>query len=172
MKKSDKTQVVAELKEKFESSSAVFATHYRGLTVKQMGELRRSLTAAGASYQVCKNTLAKLAIEGAENEPLSDLLVGPTGIVFVQDDPAAAAKALVDFAKENEKLEVRGGVLGGKLMDTAGITALSKLPSRDQMLGMFLSVLNGPARGFVGVLSAVPRSAVQVLKAIEDKKAA
>jgi large subunit ribosomal protein L10 len=172
LKKSVKTEVVAELKEKFEASSAVFAAHYRGLTVKEMSELRRSMTAAGAKFQVCKNTLAKLALEGNENEPLSDLLAGPTGIVFVNEDPAAAAKVLVDFAKDHDKLEVRGGVLGGKSMDVAGITALSKLPSRDQMLGMFLSVLNGPARNFVGVLAAVPRSAVQVLKAIEEKKAA
>lgn len=172
MKKSVKTEVVAELKEKFEASSAVFATHYRGLTVKQMSELRRSLYEAGAAYQVCKNTLAKLAIEGSDNEPLSDTLVGPTGMVFVKEDPAAAAKVLVDFAKDHEKLEVRGGVLSGKFLDEKAITALSKLPSREQMLGMLLSVLNGPARNFVGVLSAVPRSAVQVLKAIEEKKAA
>jgi large subunit ribosomal protein L10 len=170
--KSVKTEVVAELKEKFESSSAVFATHYRGLTVKELSELRRSLADVGAAYQVCKNTLVKLAIEGGDNAPLSDVLAGPTGIIFVKEDPAAAAKALVDFAKDHDKLELRGGVLGGKFLEPVAITALSKLPSRDEMLGMLLSVFNGSARNFVGVLAAVPRSAVQVLKAIEEKKAA
>ena len=170
MRKEQKESTVVELKEKFEASSAVFVTQYRGLTVKQSNELRRSMDKVGAKFRVAKNTLAKLACAETDNSVISDDLIGPTGLVFVDDDPAAAAKALCDFAKDNEKLVIVGGALGGNHMDEAGITALSKLPSREQLLGQLVGVMAGPMRNLVGVMAAVPRSMVQVLSAISEEK--
>ncbi len=172
MKKEDKVTNVEELKVLFSDSQAVFLTHYRGLTVKQINELRRSIDSVGARYRVAKNTLVKLVIDGTDWNVVSDDLTGPTGIVFVNDDPAAAAKVLCDFAKDNEKLLVRSGVLGAERLDEASITALSKLPSREQLLGMLVGVMAGPMRNLVGVCAAVPRSIVQVLKAVEEEKKA
>lgn len=169
----DKKQLnINELRGLFEASQAVFLTHYRGLTVKQLEELRRALKEAGGAYRVAKNTLVTLAVSGTDNESLAPELKGPTGLVFANEDPAAAAKALCEIAKKYDKLEIRGGVLAGKFLTPADVDALSKLPSREQMLGMFVGVVQGPLRNLVGVLSGVPRSFVQVLHAIEQKKAA
>ena len=170
MRREEKQQTVEELREKFEAAQAVFVTHYRGLTVAQMNELRRAMDKQGASYRVAKNTLVKRALEGLDAAVVSDELTGPTGFVFVNEDPAATAKTLCDFAKDNDKLEIKCGALGASMLSADDITALSKLPSRDQMLSMLLSVLEGPTRNLVGVLAAVPRSMVQVLGAIEEEK--
>jgi large subunit ribosomal protein L10 len=172
VRREEKAVNLEELKAEFEKSSAVLLTHYRGMTVKQSNALRRSLDSAGAHYRVAKNTLASLAASQTGNGALSDELVGPTGFVFVHEDPAAAAKALCTFAKTCDKLVIRGGVLGGKLLSAADVEALSQLPSREQMLSMFVGVLQAPMRDFVGVLAAVPRGLVQVLSAIEEKKKA
>jgi large subunit ribosomal protein L10 len=172
VEKQKKEQVVQELRERFQAAQAVYVTHYRGLTVKQSNELRRSMDKAGAKYHVSKNTLVQLVVAGTDFELLTPELKGPTGLVFVQGDPAAAAKALCEMAKKHEPLKIQGGVLGGKFLTAADIEALSKLPSRDQMLAMFVGVVQGPLRNLVGVLSGVPRSFVQVLHAIEQKKAA
>lgn len=172
MKREDKVTTLEELKVEFEKSSAVLVTQYRGMTVKQTNGLRRSLDKSGAHYRVAKNTLARLAAKETGNAALVDALVGPAGLVFVYDDPAAAAKALCDYAKTCDKLLIQGGVLAGKSLSAADVEALSQLPSREQMLSMFVGVLQAPIRDFVGVLAAVPRSLVQVLSAIEDKKKA
>lgn len=174
MKKEDKVLNLAELKALFGESEAVFMTHYRGMTVKQMNELRRSMDKAGAKYRVAKNSLTRIATQGTEFEPLAADMRGPAGFVFVTGDPAAVAKALCAFAnvKTNDKFQIVAGALGGKRLSAEDIEALSKLPSRDQMLGMFVGVLQAPVRNFVGVLAAVPRSMVQVLAAIEEKKKA
>lgn len=172
MKKEDKVLNLDQLKVLFGSADAVFLTHYRGLRVKQMNELRRSMDKAGAKYRVAKNTLARIATAGTPFEPLAGDMKGPAGLVFVNGDPAAVAKALCAFAKTNDKFQIVAGALGGKRLSAADVDALSKLPSREVMLGMVVGVMQAPIRDFVGVLAAVPRSVVQVLAAIEDKKKA
>lgn len=174
MKKEDKVLNLDQLRALFGDAEAVFLTHYRGLTVKQTNELRRNMDKAGAKYRIAKNSLARIAATGTEFEPINGDMKGPVGFVFVNGDPAAVAKALCAFAnvKTNDKFQIVSGALGGKRLTPADVEALSKLPSREQMLGMFVGVLQAPVRDFVGVLAAVPRSMVQVLAAIEDKKKA
>ena len=172
MNRDQKRQEVEALSEKFKGAQAVFVTHYRGLSVAAIDELRRAVDKAGASYRVAKNTLLERATEGTEFEALKGELKGPNGLAFVDEDPAAVAKALVENTKKRYKLEVCMRVRGGNILSTDEIVALSKLPSREELLGQFVGVLAGPMRNLVGVLSGVPRSFVQVLGAIEEQKKA
>lgn len=172
MDRSQKEAVVQELREKFQGAQAAVLAEYRGLTVARSNKLRRALEKEGAAYRVVKNTLAQIAVEGTEFEVLKDEFRGPLSMVLAYKDAAATAKVLDAFAKENPLFVIRCGALGGKLFQAADVEALSKLPSREQLLGQFVGVLQGPMRNLVGVLSGVPRSFVQVLSAIEQKKAA
>lgn len=172
MKKEEKKLTLDELKAMFETASAVFVTHYRGLTVKQMNELRRNMDKAGAKYRVAKNKLARIASVGTGSEVLGGDMKGPVGFVFVSGDAAAVAKALCDYGKKNDKFTIIAGALGGKRLSDKDVDALSKLPGREIMLSMVVGVMQAPIRDFVGVLAAVPRSVVQVLSAIEEKKKA
>jgi large subunit ribosomal protein L10 len=170
--KQKKDLELVELQAKFKAAGAVYFTHNKGMTVKATNELRRSIDKSGGKYRVAKNTLLRIAIRDTEFSVLENSFKGPTGIIFISGDPAAVAKTLLEFAKKNDKLEIRGGALGGKLLSADDVTAISKLPGREQLLGMLVGVMQGPLRNLVGVLSGVPRSFVQVLKAVEEKKAA
>ncbi|MBF0282990.1 MAG: 50S ribosomal protein L10 [Magnetococcales bacterium] len=169
MKKEKKVEVIEDVRKGFEEAGIVIATHYRGLKVSQITQLRRKIRDAGGEFKVIKNTLAHRASRGTQFEALTELLTGPTGIIFSKD-PATPAKALMEFTKTNPQLVVRGGVLGGKLLDASGIEQLSKLPSREVLLGQMLSVFNGPIRGFVTVLHAVPSGFVRALDQIRQSK--
>ena len=170
MNRSDKKAVVSEVSQRLARASAVILTDFSGLKVDQMTELRQKLRDSGLDYLVVKNTLLKLASQGTEAEPLTQDLAGPNGLGFSYDDPVELAKVLVDFAKDNPKLEIKEGVLDGKVISTAEVTALAKLPSREVLLGQLLGVMNGVARDFVSVLAAVPRGLVTALKQIEEQK--
>ncbi|GAB4264255.1 MAG: 50S ribosomal protein L10 [Deferrisomatales bacterium] len=172
MRRAEKEATVAELREKFQGAEAVILTEYRGLTVAQANELRRSLEKEEAVYRVAKNTLARIAVEGTEFEGLRGEFTGPISVTFAGRDPAATAKVLAQFAKANPALTIRGGALGGKVLSAADVDALSKLPGREELLGQLVGVLAGPLRNLVGVLAGVPRSFVQVLHGIQEKKAA
>ncbi len=172
MNRTEKEATVGELREKFQQAQAAIITEYRGLTVAKVNELRRALEKEGAVYRVVKNTLARLAVEGTEYGVLQDQFLGPVAVTWAGQDAVAAAKVLTEFAKGSDALTIRSGALGGRLLTAADVDALAKLPSREQLLGQFLSVLVGPMRNLVGVLSGVPRNFVQVLHAIEQKKAA
>ncbi len=172
MNKTEKQATVTELREKFQGAQAAIVTEYRGLTVAKANELRRALEKEGAVYRVIKNTLARLAVEGTEYAVLQGEFTGPVAVTWAYRDPVATAKVLTQFAKDTPVLTLRSGALGGKLLSVPEVEALSKLPSREQLLGQLLSVMVGPMRNLVGVLSGVPRSFVQVLHAIEEKKAA
>lgn len=169
MDRQGKEQVMEDFRTSLQRSSVAVATHYRGLTVAEMTKLRVRMRQAGAEYQVIKNTLATIAAKDTPFEPLAQLLTGPTGIAFAKD-PVAPAKVLTEFAREHPKLIVRGGVLDGKLMDEKGIEALAKLPSREVLLGQLLGVMNGPIRGFVTVLAALPTGLVRALDQIRQQK--
>jgi large subunit ribosomal protein L10 len=153
MNRTEKEQLVAELKEKLESATALYYTDFTGLNVKRMTDLRRRLRKANVEYVVIKNTLALRAVN--ESGLVGSKLKGPTGLV-VAKDPVAAAKVITDFAKENDKKPaVKGGVFEGKAIDTAQVTKLASMPSREQMLAELGAGLQSPMAAFVGALNGV-----------------
>ncbi len=172
MNRDSKEQLISELAGKLATAKAAFLADYRGLNVEKVNTLRGELRKAGVEYRVVKNTLLRLAAKDTGIECIEKYLEGPTAIAIVQDDPVAPAKVLSDFAKANDKFELKIGALDGKVLSVNDIKALSELPSREVLLAKVLGSLNAPASNFVGVLAAIPRSLVQVLAAIQDKKAA
>ena len=151
----EKQQVVEVVTEKLKTSASTIVADYRGLNVAEITELRKQLREAGIEYSVIKNTLLRRASEGAELAGLEEYLTGPTAVAFSKEDPVAAAKILVDFAKKNENLEVKGGVVDGQVFNQAQIKELASLPSKDGMLSMLLSVLQAPVRNFALAVKAV-----------------
>jgi large subunit ribosomal protein L10 len=153
MKRAEKEQLVIELKEKLASATALYYTDFTGLNVKRMTELRRRLRKANVEYVVIKNTLALRAVN--ESGLVSQALKGPTGLV-VAKDPVAAAKLLTDFAKENDKKPtVKGGLFEGKSIDTAQVTKLASMPSREQMLADLGASMQAPMAAFAGALNGL-----------------
>ncbi len=171
MKREDKKSVVEGLHAAWLASSAGVVTHYRGLTVAEMGELRRNLTQSGIHLQVVKNTLARRAAEGTDFAAAEDLFSGPTAVAF-GSDPVAMSKALSDFAKQHDALQILGGVLEGKRIGAEDIKALASLPSREVLLAKLLGSMVWPISGFVRTLSEVPASLVRTLAAVRDQRQA
>lgn len=161
---------VEELHEKLQKAAIIILTDYKGVTVESINELRRKLKEAGAEYRVVKNTVLRRASENTDTAVVSDFYKGPTAVVLSYDDPVAPAKILSEFAKGNDKMEIKAGALNGSLLTPENIIALSKLPSREELLSQLLSVLIGVPTGLVRVLNAVPGQLVNVLTAIKDKK--
>ncbi len=153
MDRTEKEELVASLKHVFEDAAVVVVTHYSGLTVAQMTDLRGQMREAGASFKVTKNRLTRLALEGTQYDELSSLFAGPTAIAY-SEDPVAAPKVAVNFAKENENLVVLGGAFGSQTLDVEGVTALARLPSLDELRGKIVGMLNTPATRIAGVLQA------------------
>jgi large subunit ribosomal protein L10 len=170
LKRDEKEQLVQVLHEELEKSKAVFITDYMGLTVERITKLRREIKGVGGSYQVVKNTLLRRATEGTPARGIDRFFVGPTAIAIAKTDAVAVAKALVNFAKDNEKFEIQAGMLGNRAITAADIQELSKMPPREVLLARMLGSLNAPVSNFVGVLSAIVSQLVYVLKAIENKK--
>lgn len=163
-----KKQVVSQIKEDFTSASSVVITHYSGLTVEEITKLRNNLRELGARFKVTKNSLAKLALKDTVYEQLSDLFVGPTGVAFSQD-PVSAAKGIVNFAKENEKLVILGGAISDQRMEIDRIEALAKLPSVDELRGKIVGLLSTPASRIASVLQAPGGQLARVLNAYSQK---
>ena len=172
MNRTEKENVVQELAGRLAETQAAFLADYRGINVEQATRLRRELTQAGVEYRVVKNNLIKLAARGTAAEVLEKFCAGPTAIALSGDDPVAPARILSKFAKDVQAFELKAGVLSGKLLSVADINALADLPSREVLLAKALSSMKAPMSNFVGTLSAVPRSLVQVLNAIGQSKAA
>ena len=170
MKRDEKEQLVQILHDELEKSQAVFVTDYMGLTVERITKLRREIKGVGGSYKVVKNTLLRRATQGTPAKGIEQFLVGPTAIAIAKTDAVAVAKALVNFAKDNEKFEIQAGMLGNRTITAADIQELSKMPPREVLLARMLSSMNAPVSNFVGVLSAIISQLVYVLKAIENKK--
>jgi large subunit ribosomal protein L10 len=171
--RSEKVAVVSEVREKLAASDAAIVTEYRGMTVAALAQLRRELRKSGAEYKVYKNTLARFAAREAGYEGLESMLVGPSAIVFVKGDAAAAAKALRDHAATNPLLVLKGGVIGGKTVDAVQLKALADLPSREVLLSMFAGALKAPLSKTANLLQAPMRRAAYGIKAlIESKDAA
>ncbi|TMV44104.1 50S ribosomal protein L10 [Paenibacillus mesophilus] len=151
----EKQQVVSEVAAKLRESASTIVADYRGLNVAQVTELRKRLREAGVDFQVLKNTLVRRATAEAELSELDSALTGPTAIAFSKDDVVAAAKILSEFAKKNEALKVKGGVVEGRVVDVDQIKDLANLPSREGLLSMLLSVLQAPIRNFALAVKAV-----------------
>ncbi len=150
-----KQQQVAEVSEKLRASACTVVADYRGLNVSQVTELRKQLREAGVEFSVLKNTLTRRATAATELTELDEHLTGPTAIAFSNEDAVAPAKILVEFAKKNEALKVKAGVLEGQVVDATQIKALADLPSREGLLSMLLSVLQAPVRNFALAVKAV-----------------
>jgi large subunit ribosomal protein L10 len=164
----DKGDSVAELTESFSSSAAAVLTEYRGLTVKQLKELRRAL-GADTSYAVVKNTLTKIAAERAGVEGIETLLVGPTAVAFVGGDPVTAAKALRDFAKANPALVLKGGIMDGKALTADEIKKLADLESREVLLSKMAGAMKASLTQAVYLFAAPLSQAARVMGALEAK---
>ena len=171
MKREEKEQLVQVLHDELEKSQAFFVTDYMGLTVEKITKLRRDIKGAGGSYQVVKNTLLRRASEGTPAKGVDQFFIGPTAVAIAKTDAVAVAKALVNFAKDNEQLEIQAGMLGSRAITAADVQELAKMPPREVLLARMLGSLNAPIGNFVGVLSAIVSQLVYVLKAIENKKA-
>jgi large subunit ribosomal protein L10 len=168
----EKKELVATLSERFSRSSIVIATDYKGLNVVKLNELRRKLREADVEYQVVKNRLLKRAAGGSHVTQLNDQFQGPTGIAVGYGDPVQPAKVLVEFAKENEKLEIKGGVMEGTALDFAAIKRLADMPPREILLAQLLSAMNNVPTGLVRALSNVPEKLLYALQAIKEQKEA
>ncbi|MFC6039040.1 50S ribosomal protein L10 [Paenisporosarcina macmurdoensis] len=146
---------VEEITEKFKTAATVVVVDYRGLTVGQITELRKQLREAGVEFKVYKNTMTRRAVEVLGLEGLNESLTGPNAIAFSTEDVVAPAKIINDFAKKNDKLEIKAGVIEGAIATSDDIKALAELPSREGLLSMLLSVLQAPMRNFALVTKAV-----------------
>ena len=172
MKLENKKQIVTKLQGKFSEAKLVVLTDYKGLDVAAMNDLRAKLREAGVEYQVVKNTLLRRAAEGTPVSNIGDSFVGPSAVAMSLEDPIALAKVLIEFAKANEKLEIKIGVMEGKVLDAAQIKSLSALPSWEVLLASLLSVMVAVPTGMVTVLNEIPAKFVRVLAAIRDQKEA
>lgn len=169
---SQKKEQVKRLAQAFSEAEISILVDYKGLDVSQMTELRSKLREAGVYIEVVKNTLLTLASEGTDSALLKDLFKGPNAIVLSQEDPVAPAKILTDFAKDNDKLEIKAATLAGKLLSTEEITQLAKMPTKEELLAKLVYTLNAVPTSFVNVLAGVPRAFVNVLTAVKDQKEA
>jgi large subunit ribosomal protein L10 len=169
MKKTEKEALVTDLRDRIQGSSSLYYTDFTGLNVKRMTELRRRLRKAGVEYIVIKNTLARRAVQEM-GLPMEDRLRGPTGVV-IGKDPVAAAKLLTDFAREFEqKPEIKGGMLDGKVIGVAQVKKLATLPSRQEMLSQLASGMQSPLAGFVGALGGVLYMFAGALEALKTQR--
>jgi large subunit ribosomal protein L10 len=167
-----KQQITEDLHERFAKSAIIVLTDYKGLDVTSINDLRRKLRESNVEYQVVKNSLLVRASEDTEVAAIKDHFKGPSAVAISYDDPVAPAKVLTEFAKDNKKLEIKVGVLNGKVLDVQAIKALASLPSREVLLAQFLATLNAVPGSFVRTLAEIPRSLVNVLTAIKDQKEA
>lgn len=165
-------EMLASIKEDLDGVSAMWVVDYRGLTVKEMQQLRREIRETGSVLKVYKNTLVHLALSEAELPTLDDMLAGPSAFVFSGNDVAASAKALKTFAKANENLEIKGGLMEGAAVSAAEVEAIASLPSREQLMAQIAGAISGVARGLATTINGVPRGMAQVIKAVADQKEA
>jgi len=172
VKRDVKEKIATELNASFARAKVVILTDYKGLNVTTLNGLRSKLRQEGVHYKVVKNTLLVRASAQTDAALIQDHFKGPSAVAYTETDPVAPARVLTAFAKENEKFQIKAGVLNGKVLSVQDIKALADLPSREVLLGKLLGVLNAVPTGLVRVLSGVPRQMLNVLTAIKDQKAA
>lgn len=170
MNRNDKASMVEQLSERLANAQIAIVTDYRGLTVSSFEELRRELKKSNADIQVAKNTLMRRAIEGTAFEPMKDSLEGTTAVTVSYDDPVTPAKILTKFAESHPELVIKMGCLDGKALSIDDLVALSKLPSKEVMLGNLAAVLNAVPTKLVRTLNAIPSQLVYALSAVQNQK--
>src|SRR5882672_2597981 len=166
-----KEHTVDELKGLFKTTSVAVVAHYSGLTVAQMQKLRTQMKQAGASVKVSKNRLAKIALEGTDVVAIGPMLKGPT-VIATSNDPVAAPKVAVEFAKANEKFVIIGGSMGKTVLNVDGVKALASLPSLDELRAKIVGLLVAPATKIAGIMQAPAGQLARVIGAYSKKEAA
>jgi len=172
MPNAEKIKIVAQIKEDIKASNAILVVDYRGLAVKQTEALRKIIRAQNATFKIYKNSFMELVLNELNLPPLGDILAGPSALVFVSNDPVAPAKALKVFAKDNKALEIKGGLLNGRVISADQVRAIADLPSREELISKLLGTMSNPASSLVRVLNGPAEKFVRTLQAIIDSKAA
>ena len=173
MKRSEKEQIIAEVKEKILRAKGMYFADFTGITVEEVNELRREFRKSNIEYQVVKNTLARKALESVTGyDKVYDKLVAPTAIAFGYDDPVTPAQIIKKFREKNEKLNVKVCVVEKQVFEGSQLDRIAKLPSRNEVIAGILGSIQSPILGVVGAINAVMRDLVSVIDAIEKKKAA
>ena len=171
MDRAQKSELVEELSNTFAATGVVVVTLNKGMTVKQSTDLRNKMREAGASYQVAKNRLAKIAIQGTPYASIGTMLTGPTGLAY-SNDPVAAAKVAVDFAKTTDKFEIVGGAMGDTVLDVNGIKALAALPSLDELRATIVGLIQAPASKIARTVNEPGAQLARIFGAYAAKEAA
>jgi large subunit ribosomal protein L10 len=164
-----KKEVVAEFSARLAKAQAIVLAEYRGLPVEKITQLRAKARASGVYLRVLKNTLARRAVQGTPFEKLADQMIGPLAY-GVSDDPVSAAKLLHAYAKENDKLVIKGGAIPGQVMNAKEVGSLAALPSRDELIAKLMGTMQAPVTTFVQTLNQVPSKFVRTLAAVRDQK--
>ncbi len=172
MKIDEKKKIVEDIRKRFLESKVVILTDYKGLDVEKINELRGKLKQSGVEYKVVKNAFLIRASEETDISLIKDSFKGPSAVALSCDDPVSPAKILTEFADEHELLEIKVGVMNGKILDLSAIKKLSALPSREVLLSSLLSVMSGVPSAFVRALNDMPRRLLNVLQAIKEQKEA
>mgnify|MGYP001079295421 CR=1 FL=1 len=172
MKRTDKEQLVVELKEKIGGAQALYYTDFTGLNVKRMTELRRRLRKAGVEYVVIKNTLALIAVKDSPLTQIKDKFTGMTAVAYNTTDAVVLAKALTKFAKDVPALQFKGALLNGQIVPASQIQNIANLPSREELISKMLFLINAQAQRLVTVIQAVPRNLAVVMEQVRAQKEA
>ena len=170
--KAFKSEKIDAMKAKAEKAQVAILTEYKGYSVEEITKLRRSLQKDGGDYMVTKNTLAKIAFKGTDFEVLTENMTGPIAIAFGFEDQVSPAKAVAKFIKESKKGAILGGALDGRLLSAQEAEALSKLPSKEELIAKILGSINSPASGIVGSVNAVMAQLTRAMAAVRDQKSA
>lgn len=172
MPTAQKEQLVEAIKDRFAGSQAVLLADYRGLSVKELEQLRGKLREVGAELTVYKNSLTEIAMRELALPSMTDYLAGPTAFVFAEEDPVGPAKALTAFAKEHKALELKGGLVENQVVDADGVKAIATLPSREELIAKLLGTMVNPLVGFARVLNGPVEAFARTVQAVADQKAA
>ena len=168
----EKQKIIEEIKGKVNEAQAVVLVDYRGLNVEELTELRSKYREAGVEYKVYKNTMMRFAFKDAGYEDFNEYLKGPNAVAFGFDDPVQAAKITNEFAKVHDKLEIKAGIVDGKIIGIEEVESLASLPSKEVLIAQVLAGLNAPISGFANVLQANIRNLVYVLDAVREQQEA
>ena len=168
MNRDQKKQYINEMSQKFDSSEAVIVTHYQGLTVSQLDDLRKKMREHGIKFKITKNRITKLALEKTKCKDLTNLFKGPTAVAL-SEDAITSAKILTKFAKENENLKILGGIMGANILDVAGVQNVATLPSLEEARAKIVGILSSPAQKIASILLA-PASKIAILALEKSKK--
>jgi large subunit ribosomal protein L10 len=169
--RAQKENLVDELGQIFESSGVVVVSHYAGMTVAEMQDLRAQMSAAGGSVRVAKNKLAKIALEGKPCASIAGLLTGMTVLAY-SEDPVAAAKVIDSYAKANKKLEILGGAMGETALTPDGVKAVAQMPSREELIASIVGCIGAPASNIAGAIGAPASNIAGILSTLEEREAA